>query len=652
MIHEINVGVYDLEPKEIRAGTSGSYGVERMRFIFGEEWTGLSKTVTFYPVMGKPVSVLLTSEEIDIPHEATAKTGVIRFAVEGSVSGRVIRSFPGRMYVAETVKGSGLPSQTPTPTETEQIKDYAKSAAESAEKTASDMAEIKSDIAAGKIKGDKGDKGEKGEKGDKGDTGATGAAGAQGVSGVYVGSGDMPAGYNVQIDPDGDYPLYAPVEKTSSMTQGVGVDSAGKLWTAPGGGGTTTDVSFADDGSGNISVNGASQTALRYLNSMTFPGLDYKYVNPMNGGTYARPYGFYVTSGSLVDAVVASTQVGFYTAYVNRKVTDIPAEAAAASSSLRGFICVSQLNAGSAKCYAYIVLIDQNSNFYVQYIQGNVGGGWKRMYPYDTAETAIAGKVDKSQGTENAGKPMVVGGDGNVSVGSFPTVDGTLNGNSNNAVQNSAVQPAIANLQTQINETKEDASSAVTMAGNAQSTAATALSTAEDAQTAAGSCVSYMVEQSLGLEQKTRARQNIGAASAEAAALASTSVQYVSGQLLTYAQEKQARYNISAKYNGGGQTLASNITSLNSTATATFDADIYKNIYVEILPKTDSGYIGTTIPIAALETTDKRYQLTDEANYVSFKLKLSAKTGTATLTYSMATKAQSTAKIVSIMAIP
>ena len=37
----------------------------------------------------------------------------------------------------------------------------------------------------------------KGEKGDKGDTGI-------GVSGVYLGSGDMPDGYNVQIDPNGD----------------------------------------------------------------------------------------------------------------------------------------------------------------------------------------------------------------------------------------------------------------------------------------------------------------------------------------------------------------------------------------------------------------------------------------------------------------
>ena len=77
-------------------------------------------------------------------------------------------------------------------------------------------------------KGDKGEKGEKGEtgatgsRGEKGETGTTGATGPQGqkgekgekgdpgdpgpqgVSGVYVGSGDMPEGYNVQVDPDGD----------------------------------------------------------------------------------------------------------------------------------------------------------------------------------------------------------------------------------------------------------------------------------------------------------------------------------------------------------------------------------------------------------------------------------------------------------------
>ena len=42
------------------------------------------------------------------------------------------------------------------------------------------------------IKGDKGDPGEQGPKGDKGD------------SGVYVGSGDMPDGCNIKIDPEGE----------------------------------------------------------------------------------------------------------------------------------------------------------------------------------------------------------------------------------------------------------------------------------------------------------------------------------------------------------------------------------------------------------------------------------------------------------------
>lgn len=68
-------------------------------------------------------------------------------------------------------------------------------------------------------KGDKGDKGEQGIQGEKGIQGIQGVQGVQGIqgekgekgekgdkgaSGVYVGSGDMPDGYNVQIDPNGD----------------------------------------------------------------------------------------------------------------------------------------------------------------------------------------------------------------------------------------------------------------------------------------------------------------------------------------------------------------------------------------------------------------------------------------------------------------
>lgn len=269
-----------------------------------------------------------------------------------------------------------------------------------------------------------------------------------------------------------------------------------------------------------------------------------------------------------------------------------------------------------------------------------------------------------------------------------------------------SAQTTATTAQNTANTAKSEAESATALANAAQADATNAVVTAANAEGLASTSVQYDSVQYLTDEQKQLARSNIGvteqgividdelsttsenpvqnraitaqinlintnvtnaqntATSASGAAQqalqnasaaqsrANVSVRYDATQLLTDAQEKQARYNISAKYNGGGQTLASNITTLNATATATFDADIYKNIYVEVIPKTDSGYIGTTIPIAALETTDKRYQLTDEINYVSFKLKLSAKNGTATLTYSMATRAQNSAKILYIMAMP
>ena len=136
-------------------------------------------------------------------------------------------------------------------------------------------------------------------------------------------------------------------------------------------------LSFTDDGDGNISVDGATaQSVNRFLQSLTFPGLNFKYINPLNSGTYSNPYGVYVGSGaSLVDTILTKTVPGVYTVYMNRNATDVPAAAAAASSSLRGLVVLSQIK----KHYAIILLVDQLSNFYVQYIQGDVGGGWKQM---------------------------------------------------------------------------------------------------------------------------------------------------------------------------------------------------------------------------------------------------------------------------------
>ena len=80
-----------------------------------------------------------------------------------------------------------------------------------AEKAAGDALEA-ADIAleaADSVKA-RADSGEfNGEKGD------TGPQGSQGVSGVYVGSGEMPEGYTVQVDPAGDMPCYTAGESDS-----------------------------------------------------------------------------------------------------------------------------------------------------------------------------------------------------------------------------------------------------------------------------------------------------------------------------------------------------------------------------------------------------------------------------------------------------
>lgn len=157
------------------------------------------------------------------------------------------------------------------------------------------------------------------------------------------------------------------------------VDGTSWALKAPASGGS----SFTDDGAGNISVDGAAaQSANRFLRSMTFPDLNFKYINPMDSGTYSDPYGIKVASGtSLIDTILAKTVPGVYTVYMNRNATDVPVSAAAASSSLRGLVILSQIN----KHYAIVMLVDQSSNYYIQYIQDDVGKGWKQMPIVDGA---------------------------------------------------------------------------------------------------------------------------------------------------------------------------------------------------------------------------------------------------------------------------
>lgn len=131
--------------------------------------------------------------------------------------------------------------------------------------------------------GDTGPQGPVGPRGEKGDTGATGAAGPQGPKGDTGDTGPQgpkgdtgpqgPKGDTGPQGPKGDpgasYTLpiashtvlggVQPVAKTDDMTQSVGVDEAGALWTVPvsgGGGGLpsggTPYQQLVTDGDGNV----------------------------------------------------------------------------------------------------------------------------------------------------------------------------------------------------------------------------------------------------------------------------------------------------------------------------------------------------------------------------------------------------------------
>ena len=102
-------------------------------------------------------------------------------------------------------------------------------------------------------KGSEGDTGPQGPKGEKGDRGETGPQGEQGPK------GDPGDSYTLPIAGPGQLGGVQPAVKTDDMTQAIGVDDAGALWTAPGGGSADSDwklirkITVPDDPSSDTS---------------------------------------------------------------------------------------------------------------------------------------------------------------------------------------------------------------------------------------------------------------------------------------------------------------------------------------------------------------------------------------------------------------
>lgn len=84
-------------------------------------------------------------------------------------------------------------------------------------------------------KGDKGDTGEQGPQGPQGETGPQGATGPQGPQGPQGEPGPAGSIENLPIASETTLGGVMPAAKTDEMTQAIGVDDAGGLWTLPGG---------------------------------------------------------------------------------------------------------------------------------------------------------------------------------------------------------------------------------------------------------------------------------------------------------------------------------------------------------------------------------------------------------------------------------
>lgn len=182
--------------------------------------------------------------------------------------------------------------------------------------------------AAENIKGPKGDQGAKGEAGAKGETGAQGPTGPQGPAGPRGETGAKgetgpqgpagPAGSDASVtkanitaalgytpenaankttglsanSTNTQYPgakavwdaLPHPEAKTDAMTQAVGKDADGKLWTAPGGGGSSSGIEL-------VYTWSADGTTMSAINDLTIePGKLYfcETIVPNNGDLTAN----------------------------------------------------------------------------------------------------------------------------------------------------------------------------------------------------------------------------------------------------------------------------------------------------------------------------------------------------------------------------
>ena len=209
-------------------------------------------------------------------------------------------------------------------------------AADAADEAAADASAVaqtvQSKLDAGEFKGEKGDKGDQGDPG---------------VSGVYVGSGAMPEGYNVQVDPEGELTCYTAdeadalflkkAEATDGWTKGEADDRFANALRGTASGmavrlddvspigafsrlaavGATTETGTGEKGPGNpYTLVGAKPTALTLCGKNLYVDRIEAYSKPMD--YWICPVSLvqgctYTLSASRIGSQIAGCTVAFAT---------------------------------------------------------------------------------------------------------------------------------------------------------------------------------------------------------------------------------------------------------------------------------------------------------------------------------------------------
>lgn len=85
----------------------------------------------------------------------------------------------------------------------------------------------------------------------------------------------------------------------------------------------------------------------------------------------------YASEGKSIVDLMKTTPMGLYTIYVQRGCPDNPPGAVAINSSMRGIMNINT-NANEW-CYGWILLFDEASHCYIQYVHAGTGNGWIQL---------------------------------------------------------------------------------------------------------------------------------------------------------------------------------------------------------------------------------------------------------------------------------